>query len=108
MTLKKVNTADINGTCLQGYVFTTYQKLVETFGEPGDNFDDYKSDAEWTLTDESGNVVTIYNWKDGPNYCGAEGIPVEQITEWHIGGRNEMAVVLVSEAIPSAKTKKGW
>ena len=30
--------------------------------------------------------MTIYNYKDGINYRGLLGIPVEQITHWHVGG----------------------
>ena len=76
-----------NGTSLQGYIQTSYADLVGCFG-PSDesSYDDFKSDAGWTITFADGVVVTIYNWKDGPNYCGEDGTPVEFIREWHIGG----------------------
>jgi hypothetical protein len=108
MTLKKSETADVNGTSLQGYVYQTYARLVEVFGEPSHDGDGYKTDAEWTLTDEKGNVVTIYNWKDGPNYCGRDGTPVEEIYEWHVGGKDENVVELVQATMPHAKVRKGW
>lgn len=77
-----------NMTSLQGYIKTSYADLVGCFGQPTCDGDGYKVDAEWVVTFADGVVATIYNWKDGPNYCGAEGTPVEHITEWHIGGHN--------------------
>ena len=48
--------------------------------------DEYKTDVNWGLEFEDGTIATIYNWKNGKNYCGERGLPVEDITEWHIGG----------------------
>jgi hypothetical protein len=96
------------GTSCQGYVDTSYAKLVETFGEPTPGWDDYKTDAEWVLATVNGYVVTIYNYKDGKNYLGEEGLPVEEIRDWHIGGAGPHAVDLVQEALPTEKTTKGW
>ena len=78
---------NINMTSLKGYVKTTYDKLVETFGEP--TFTDAspyeKVNAQWTLEfkvpfvdKEYGDdfdyvTATIYNWKDGY-------IPTEEYT----------------------------
>ena len=76
-----------NGTCLQGYITAHYYQLVDIFGEPTES-DGYKVDAEWYIEFEDGTVGTIYNWKNGPNYCGADGTPVEYITEWNVGGKN--------------------
>jgi hypothetical protein len=104
----KKNDGNIDGTSLQGYVVTTYAKLVEAFGEPSHDGDGYKVDAEWVLSNEDDQVVTIYNWKNGPNYCGADGWPVAEITEWHIGGRNKTAVDLVEEAMPTSSVRKDW
>jgi hypothetical protein len=77
-----------NMTSLQGYIRTSYDVLRGCFGPTTDQHDDYKSDASWTVTFADGVVVTIYNWKDGHAYCGADGLDVEDITEWHIGGHN--------------------
>ena len=91
-----------NGTSLRGYVDTSYANLVSLFGEP-DEGDEYKVDAEWTLYfadgKGGGEVVTIYNYKDGKNYCGEEGTEVEDITDWHVGGRTGMAPVYVQRAL---------
>lgn len=85
-------------TSLQGYVDTTYKKLVDAFGEPTGN-DGYKTDAEWDLVFEDGTVASIYNYKDGKNYNGDDGMDVENITDWHIGGYNKLAVERVTELL---------
>lgn len=84
----KVGEASIGGTCLQGYINTDYATLRACFGPTTDQHDDYKSDASWTITFADGVVATVYNWKDGHAYCGYDGLDVEDITEWHIGGHN--------------------
>lgn len=92
-----------NMTCLQGYIKADYNKLVELFGEPTEG-DGYKIDAEWMLEFEDGTVATIYNWKNGRNYCGHEGDPVEIITDWHIGGHNKRTVRLVEDVLAGVIT----
>ena len=92
-----------SGTCLQGCITdTSYITLVSTFGEPmKDGFDNYKSDAEWLVQFDDGTVATIYNWKNGKNYCGDEGTPTTQIRDWHIGGYEGDAVDRVKQALRS-------
>jgi len=87
-----------NGTCLQDYVYTSYKSLVDLFGPPHSG-DGYKVDAEWVIESDTGVVATIYNWKDGYNYNGHAGRPVDTINEWHIGGHNKDAVTLVVGAL---------
>lgn len=77
--------ATTNMTHLQGFVETTYKTLCEAFGEPNARGDEYKTDAEWNIITPDG-VATIYNYKNGRNYNGEEGLDVEDITYWHIGG----------------------
>jgi antitoxin component YwqK of YwqJK toxin-antitoxin module len=85
-------------TCLQGYIVASYDRLVELFGEPTEG-DGYKVDAEWIVEFEDGTVATIYNWKNGRNYCGHEGYPIELITDWNIGGYKKQAVRLVDDVL---------
>lgn len=88
------------GTCGQGHINTDYATLVGCFGEPDGNFDDYKSDANWDITFADGTVASIYNWKNGFNYCGREhGLPVEEIQYWNIGGNSRRAVTHVEAAL---------
>lgn len=81
----------MSGTFLQGYATTSYQKMVELFGEP-DCFDDDKSDAEWVIKDHKGRIFTIYNYKNGKNHCGKNGIPTDKIDRWNIGGHSANGV----------------
>jgi len=113
---KKTN---VSGTSLRGIVRVSYAKLVEKLGKPGRS-DGYKTDAEWTLEEsktlasvsmfsrraslvsrspEDSVVATIYNYKDGKNYCGAQGMDVKDITEWHVGGHDERALELVKKVV---------
>ena len=84
--LKKTN--DISGTSLQGYLNASYDKIVKVLGEPHENYDDGKIDAEWNFKINS-HVVTLYNYKDGKNYLGSEGADIKDITIWHIGGHDK-------------------
>lgn len=88
----------IEGSHLIGTITAKYQELVDLFGQPHGS-DGYKSDAEWNVRFEDGTVAAIYNWKDGKNYCGEQGIPTEQITHWHIGGVSSAATDRVQIAL---------
>lgn len=89
-----------NMTCLRGHITSTYANLVDVFGEPmKDGFDDYKSDAEWVVQFEDGLVATIYNYKNGMNYCGSEGTPTHRITDWNIGGHDTAVVAHIIDAL---------
>ena len=88
---------DIDGTCLQSYLTANYDDLVRAFGPPMAG-DSYKTDAEWVVR-VNDTTATIYNWKNGPAYLGADGIPVEQITRWNVGGRSQAAVRLVERLL---------
>ncbi|CAB5220459.1 hypothetical protein UFOVP236_63 [uncultured Caudovirales phage] len=88
---------DINGTSYQGVIACSYRVLVMLFGKPLEkNFDNYKSDAEWHVEFDDGAQMTVYNWKNGKNYCGDEGIPTQEINTWHIGGQTQEVVNRVS------------
>ena len=76
----------IGGTCGQGSITATYAELKEAFGKPSEMYDDYKSDAEWHIEFNNGMVASIYNWKNGKNYLGADGTPKTKITNWNVGG----------------------
>lgn len=73
-------------TSLVGEIAVDYATLKRFFGQPTGS-DGYKSDAEWEIEFEDGKVATIYNWKDGKNYNGKDGLPKTKITNWHIGGK---------------------
>lgn len=88
---------------LQGYLDVPYGVWVKLFGEPTVETDKYKTDAEWDVSfyDEDGERIgfaTIYNYKDGKNYRGANGLNVEQIRDWHIGGKSRANSIYLLEA----------
>lgn len=85
----------LTGTSLQGQMSITYDSLMAVFGDHLDGH--YKSDAEWILEFEDGTVASIYNWKNGKNYLGEEGLPLREINDWHIGGKSARAAMLVAE-----------
>ena len=80
---------DTNGSFLQGQIICPFSLLVTLFGEPHEG-DTQVSDAFWSVLFDDGVTATIYNWKNGRNYCG--GPEVEHITKWNIGGYEKAAV----------------
>lgn len=105
---KKVNTAfavDVTnnsnagiGTCLQGYVSTTYITLVEKFGEPIQYGEGDKVTVEWIIDFIDNDTyeittATIYDWKQYE-----DGTPYD-LYDWHIGGRSISAVEMVKQVL---------
>jgi hypothetical protein len=92
---------NVNGTHLQGYVSCSYDDLVKAFGEPLPGCD--KTDAEWhiqfTTADAQHVVATVYNYKDGRNYRGSDGMDTSNITDWHIGGIDKVVVDLIAQVL---------
>lgn len=90
-------------THLQGVVDADFATLTKIFGPCEDaGFD--QVDWQWTLLFDDGEVATIYNWKNGPNYTGNWHIKPEDIKEWHVGGHTPKAHVNVLQTI--ARWKK--
>lgn len=87
------------GTYLQGCIEINYFTLKRILGRPRTGGDSYKIDAEWVIQFKDGTIATIYNYKDGKNYLGKEGIPTSKINEWHVGGHNERALFLVKQLL---------
>ena len=90
---------NIGGTCLKGYITTTYDNLLNKLPKPLEIYDDYKCDVEWGLEFSDGTKATIYNYKNGRNYLGDKGKDKEDITQWNIGGNSHKAVEYVSEIL---------
>ena len=93
-------TTNVGGTFLQGYIKATYEQLLKAFGEPHDpDGDTYKTDVEWAFEFADGTVATLYNWKNGKNYLGAEGLELNDIYEWNVGGNSDKAVAKLLEKL---------
>ena len=87
----------VDMSSLMGCIDTNYHSLLNAFGEPTDGCD--KTDAEWKIKFDDGTIATIYNWKNGHNYCGLSGKPVHRITGWNVGGYSVSALDNVRLAI---------
>lgn len=97
--ITSINEACISGTCYQGEIEADYSLIIDKLGPPNDSFDNYKTDAEWSIEFEDGSVATIYNWKDGKNYLGEGGLDLCDIREWHVGGASNRVVDWVDDLI---------
>lgn len=99
-------TVNINGTHLVGQIKTTYEKLVEKFGEPTfTDADPYeKVNCEWiieakVISDDPDYDEDDYFYKPFTVYCWKEGrIPTEEHS-WHIGGDDYEAYDIASTII---------
>jgi hypothetical protein len=80
---------ELNGTSLSGYINAPYSALVSLLGEPNCDNDGHKVDAEWAI-EMNGKAMTVYNYKDGKNYNGENGLDVEDIRDWHIGSGGDV------------------
>ena len=79
-----------NGTSFHGSIVrTTLNNLKRVLGTPhyiGDVDD--KVQNEWILETNSGEVFTVYDWKEYRHYKNTE------VLEWHIGGHSESTTEL--------------
>ena len=88
------------------YVNVSYATLKKVFGKEHSDGDGYKVDAEWMLQFSDGVVATIYNYKDGKNYCGRSGLAKSNITDWHVGGKSAKAVQNVERMLEAYYAKQ--
>jgi len=99
-TFKTHNDNDLidgNGTHRLGTIQTSYAHIVDVFGKPitfkGDDGDGVR--AEWDIEFETNDseyiIATIYDWHNDE--------PIEEVKEWHIGGKEYAAVELLDEAL---------
>ena len=95
---------DINNTSLKGYIEISYDELVKKFGPPT-TADGKKVDVSWEIQFNDGTIASIYNWKNGKNYMGANGKDVKDITEWNIGGRSDKSVDRVHDLFKKKEKK---
>ena len=90
------------GTSFQKKINITYDEIVSKLGKEhsGASGDD-KILVEWSFEFSNGIVATLYNWKNGTNYDPSNGLDKEEITDWHIGGHNQDAVLLMNTLLMS-------
>jgi hypothetical protein len=85
------NKTSADGTSLKGYLFTTYENLVNLLGQPLGGSADGKTTCEWILEFDDGSVATIHDWKTG-------NTPKEPY-RWSIGGKTAKVIKLVEKAL---------
>jgi len=87
--MKKTNkTAD--GTSFHGVTIrSTINILTDALGHAHyfQNTGEDKVNVEWICETENGDVVTIYDWKEGRT------IGVDEEVEFHLGGHNKMSTI---------------
>lgn len=83
---------DVTGTCLQGTINTSYDRLVELFGQPIQMEEtDGKVQVEWAIKFTDGTLATIYDWKEEKR--------ASSVTEWHVGGHTQHALYNVIDEV---------
>ena len=68
----------------------TYHDIVAIFGEPSSG-DNYKTEAQWRVLMPENQAVTIYNYKTSKS-CNPQNPDINEVTLWHIGGKNRQLV----------------
>jgi len=97
MTHELMNDQSVGGS-KRGTLFVSYVKLLETFGRPNEAYDHYKSDVNFSVMTPVG-LAHIYNWKDGKNNCGDEGLELVDINEWSVGGKDGQVMIYIERAL---------
>ena len=100
----------VTGTSFTGTIKATHAELTEWFGH-SQQTDEYKTDAEWHVALEKNGedvgFVAIYNYKNGKNYLGANGLNVDDMDEWHVGSKTKMELWDLEEGIDLLRVKEG-
>lgn len=92
----KSTTKSASGTSFHNTIFeATPSQLLEILGEPesmnNDGMD--KTNFDWTLETETGDVFTVYDWK---YYT---PLNMDTVYEWHIGGKNKFITEMALDEI---------
>ena len=91
------------GTSFRDTYQGTLESIKNAFPEPSlPKGEGYKTDVEWLFKTPAG-IATLYNWKDGKNYNFEDGLDIEDIEEWHIGGHNAVAANWVKWVLELSK-----
>jgi len=87
-------------TSLQGYITTSFSKLVEKFGEPVES-DGYKVSSEWLCEYIDWTKFTVYDYKEtelyNPDYPTVEDFRSLPSHQWHIGAANPLPPNFIQE-----------
>ncbi len=89
---------------VSGFLFTTYDTICRCIGKPNSKGDSYKVDAEWIIDTPIGQV-SIFNYKNGKNYLGNDGMEVNMIQQWSVAYNYEKAISYVIDILELHKAK---
>lgn len=81
---KKTNLST-DGTSFQNVTFkASVNQLINVFGEPTiqDNTGEDKTNFEWDMETDNGDVFSIYDWKE------YRKLDLNEQIEWHIGSHS--------------------
>ena len=100
MKIKSINSSNVSSGHLLDEIRVDAEKLISLFGKPN-SVNAYKTDWEWVIEFENGEIIYIYDWKTGKNYCGDRGLELYEIDDWHIGGNNKVLSTKLTQLINS-------
>ena len=86
----KLTTKSSDGTSFHNIMIkTTVQKLIDTIGHPQyfQNTGNDKVNFEWICETKSGDVVTIYDWKE------YRPLGYDEEILFHLGGRTQLHTI---------------
>ena len=92
----KKTTKSASGTSFHNTTINaTPNQLMKVLGEPDSMSNDGqdKTNFDWTMETETGDVVTIYDWK----YY--HELEMDTIYEWHIGGKGKTGTEVAANEI---------
>lgn len=95
----KRTTQTSNNTSFYGDAFTASVKdLYQILGDPKytNNTGEDKTNFDWVMETEAGDVFTVYDWKE------YRKLDEDEIIEWHIGGHGGLVTSQALNEIASA------
>ena len=118
MKIEKIITSNnrlLTSHHLQAEVICSFKDLTSLFGRPF-SYKKFGSaiDVQWAFVLDSGEIVTLYNWKNGPNYMTDNYrqksvfaayaryrriYKLKDITEWNIGAENPEPAYYIKRVI---------
>ena len=98
----KQTSKDANGTSFhETTINCSTSTLRKVLGEPEceSNDGEDKVNFEWTMETDSGDVFTVYDWKE------YRSLNESEMIEWHIGGHNKSTTEQAKREIREAIAK---
>ena len=96
-TTKEVNGTSFHNTTIKCSVSTLKKVLGKPHG--GSNTGKDKVNFEWIMETDSGDVFTVYDWKE------YRSLNENEMIEWHIGGYNQSVTEQAKHEIREAIAK---